>query len=139
MLTISASTLENWIREFERFAPGVDVQVYYGSQPERAAIRDDLKRRFRSGKLGVVLASYTQVTSNDDLSFFRKKIDFEVGPGCRACDSSRADDSDLYLRRRSQAQELCDQGVHRPSFHQAQMAIACSRVHPCKTTCKSWS
>jgi SNF2 family DNA or RNA helicase len=73
-----ASTLENWTREFDRFAPEIDVQTYYGSQAERAALRDDLKRRFRSGRLEVVLASYTQVASPDDLGFFRKKIDFEV-------------------------------------------------------------
>ena len=75
----SASTLENWTREFSRFGPGIDVQTYYGSQAERAELRSSLKRKFRSGRLEVVLASYTQVASNDDLSFFRKKIDFEVG------------------------------------------------------------
>ena len=73
-----ASTLENWTREFDRFAPKIDVQTYYGSQAERAALRDDLKRRYRSGRLEVVLASYTQVASPDDLGFFRKKINFEV-------------------------------------------------------------
>ncbi|WVW79997.1 hypothetical protein I302_101970 [Kwoniella bestiolae CBS 10118] len=78
MIFVPASTLENWTREFERFAPSVDVQTYYGSQAERAGLRDDLKRLFRSGKLEVVLASYTQVASNDDLGFFRKKIDFET-------------------------------------------------------------
>lgn len=77
---ISASTLENWIREFEKFAPSIDVQTYYGTQSERAELRDELKRRFRAGKLRVVLASYTQVASHDDLSFFRKKINFEVRP-----------------------------------------------------------
>jgi SWI/SNF-related matrix-associated actin-dependent regulator 1 of chromatin subfamily A len=74
----SASTLENWIREFDKFCPDIDVQTYYGSQAERAALRDDLKRRYRSGQLEVVLASYTQVAAADDLHFFRKKITFEV-------------------------------------------------------------
>ncbi|OCF58061.1 hypothetical protein L486_04089 [Kwoniella mangroviensis CBS 10435] len=78
MIFVPASTLENWTREFEKFAPSVDVQTYYGSQAERASLRDDLKRRFRSGRLEVVLASYTQVASNDDLGFFRKKIEFET-------------------------------------------------------------
>jgi len=55
------------------------VQTYYGSQAERGALRDSLKRQFRRGKLEVVLASYTQVVSAEDLHFFRKKIDFEVG------------------------------------------------------------
>jgi SWI/SNF-related matrix-associated actin-dependent regulator 1 of chromatin subfamily A len=70
--------LENWIREFEKFCPDIDVQTYYGTQSERAMLRDDLKRRFRSDRLEVVLASYTQVASADDLHFFRKKIQFKV-------------------------------------------------------------
>nr|XP_019012216.1 uncharacterized protein I206_03060 [Kwoniella pini CBS 10737]OCF50997.1 hypothetical protein I206_03060 [Kwoniella pini CBS 10737] len=78
MIFVPASTLENWTREFARFAPSVDVQTYFGSQAERAGLRDELKRRFRSGKLEVVLASYTQVAAADDLSFFRKKIEFET-------------------------------------------------------------
>ncbi|ORY29510.1 SNF2 family N-terminal domain-domain-containing protein [Naematelia encephala] len=78
MIFVPASTLENWLREFDRFAPDIDVQSYYGTQGERASLRDDLKRRFRSGKLEVVLASYTQVASSDDLGFFRKKIVFET-------------------------------------------------------------
>ncbi|EIW68885.1 hypothetical protein TREMEDRAFT_31047, partial [Tremella mesenterica DSM 1558] len=78
MIFVPASTLENWIREFERFAPGIDVQPYYGSQAERAGLRDDLKRQYRAGKLEVVLASYTQVAAPDDLAFFRKKVEFDM-------------------------------------------------------------
>ncbi|WWC60156.1 uncharacterized protein I303_102720 [Kwoniella dejecticola CBS 10117] len=78
MIFVPASTLENWTREFARFAPSVDVQTYFGSQAERAGLREELKRRFRSGRLEVVLASYTQVASADDLGFFRKKIEFET-------------------------------------------------------------
>lgn len=78
LIFVPASTLENWTREFRRFAPNIDVQTYYGSQAERAGLRSDLKAQFRRGELEVVLASYTQMTSADDLSFFRKKIDFEV-------------------------------------------------------------
>ncbi|TXT10931.1 hypothetical protein VHUM_01682 [Vanrija humicola] len=78
MIFVPASTLENWTREFERFAPDVDVETYYGSQNERAELRENLKRKFRAGKLEVVLASYTQVQAEDDLRFFRKKIEFET-------------------------------------------------------------
>ncbi|AFR99038.2 hypothetical protein C343_07023 [Cryptococcus neoformans C23] len=78
LIFVPASTLENWTREFRRFAPDIDVQTYYGSQAERAGLRSDLKAQFRRGELEVVLASYTQMTSADDLSFFRKKIDFET-------------------------------------------------------------
>lgn len=78
MIFVPASTLENWTREFERFAPTIDVQTYYGSQAERRELRDVLKRKFRKGDLEVVLASYTQVASAEDLSFFKKKIEFET-------------------------------------------------------------
>ena len=77
LVLVPASTLENWIREFGKFAPDIDVDSYYGSQGERADLRDYLKKKFRSGKLQVVLASYTQMVSQDDLSFFRKKIEFQ--------------------------------------------------------------
>ena len=73
-----ASTLENWIREFERFSPDIDVQAYHGSQAERAMLRSELSTMHKKGKLEVVLASYSQVGSQDDLSFLRKKIEFEV-------------------------------------------------------------
>jgi SWI/SNF-related matrix-associated actin-dependent regulator 1 of chromatin subfamily A len=81
LIFVPASTLENWIREFAKFCPSIDVQTYYGSQAERAALRSDLKKIYRAGKLRVVLTSYTQVVSADDLSFFKKKIDFEVSIG----------------------------------------------------------
>lgn len=78
MIFVPASTLENWTREFDRFAPDIDVQTYYGSQNERAELREVLKRKARDGELEVVLASYTQVASHDDLKFFRRKIEFET-------------------------------------------------------------
>jgi len=78
MVFVPASTLENWTREFERFAPSVDVQTYYGSQAERRELRDTLKRMYRQDKLEVVLASYTQVASAEDLAFFKRKLEFET-------------------------------------------------------------
>lgn len=78
MIFVPASTLENWTREFERFAPDINVDTYYGSQAERVELRSELKAKFRAGELEVVLASYTQVQAHDDLAFFRKKIEFET-------------------------------------------------------------
>lgn len=78
MIFVPASTLENWTREFERFAPDIDVQTYYGTQGERAELRSHLRELFKQDKLEVVLASYTQVSSKDDLVFFRKKLQFET-------------------------------------------------------------
>lgn len=77
LILVPASTVENWLREFSKFAPDIDVDSYYGSQAERAGLRDYIKKKFRKGKLQVVLASYTQMVAQDDLSFFRKKVDFQ--------------------------------------------------------------
>jgi SWI/SNF-related matrix-associated actin-dependent regulator 1 of chromatin subfamily A len=54
------------------------VQTYYGTQGERRELRDTIKRMARKGTLEVVLASYTQVSSAEDLAFFRKKVEFET-------------------------------------------------------------
>lgn len=78
MIFVPASTLENWTREFERFAPDINVDTYYGSQAERVELRSELKHKFRAGELEVVLVSYTQVQSHDDLAFFKKKIHFKT-------------------------------------------------------------
>ena len=85
---------------------------------ERAVLRDDLKRRFRSGRLEVVLASYTQVASPDDLSFFRRKIEFEVSRCLVEC----TDEADVHLRRRTSAEELHDKGLYGSALDQATMA-----------------
>lgn len=49
-----SSTLENWAREFAKFAPSIRVATYYGSQKERAGFRDEYKRAVRRAeRMGV--------------------------------------------------------------------------------------
>ena len=42
LVVVPSSTLENWLREFQKFCPDFAIEPYYGSQSERADIRDAL-------------------------------------------------------------------------------------------------
>ena len=39
LIVVPSSTLENWLREFEKFCPKIRVVPYYGSQSEREELR----------------------------------------------------------------------------------------------------
>lgn len=43
LVVVPSSTLENWLREFQKFCPDIVVQAYYGSQSERESLRYDLQ------------------------------------------------------------------------------------------------
>lgn len=72
LVVVPSSVLENWVREFECWAPGLSVACIKGSLKERAALR----RRVR-GSAGtayaahVLLATYDVVTSKHDSDWFR--------------------------------------------------------------------
>jgi SNF2 family DNA or RNA helicase len=73
-----SSTLENWVREFQRFAPDIDVQTYYGSQKEREEQRYHLKTQHRNGELEVLITTYDLAFRQDDQKFLKKKLEFEA-------------------------------------------------------------
>jgi len=76
LVIVPSSTLENWMREFSVFAPGINAQSYYGSQAERAEIRHELRAM---EDLDVVVTTYNIATSSaDDKRFLKKKMDFKV-------------------------------------------------------------
>ncbi|CAI5756135.1 unnamed protein product [Candida verbasci] len=43
LVVVPASTLENWLREFQKFCPDIRVQAYYGAQKEREELRYELQ------------------------------------------------------------------------------------------------
>ncbi|KAG8746654.1 hypothetical protein FRC10_004257 [Ceratobasidium sp. 414] len=47
LVIVPSSTLENWAREFAKFAPSIRVATYYGSQKDRAGFREEYKRAMR--------------------------------------------------------------------------------------------
>ena len=64
------------MREFSVFAPSLIVQSYYGSQAERADIRQELREL---EELDVVLTTYNIATSSpEDQKFLKRKMDFKV-------------------------------------------------------------
>jgi len=80
LIVVPASTLSNWVIEFGKFAPHLNVVKYHGSMAEREEIKDHL-REYLSGKatrngdsLDVILAplTYFQKEKSDDRSFLRK-------------------------------------------------------------------
>ncbi|KAJ1566976.1 hypothetical protein HK405_007689, partial [Cladochytrium tenue] len=43
LIIVPSSTIENWLREFQRWAPSVEVLAYYGTQSERGELRNQLE------------------------------------------------------------------------------------------------
>jgi hypothetical protein len=78
-----SSTLENWCREFARFAPSISVQTYYAGKEERPLLRQTLADtqscKSRSGEGWEVLITTYNLAQGDerDRKFFRK-MDWDV-------------------------------------------------------------
>jgi SNF2 family DNA or RNA helicase len=73
-----SSTLENWCREFARFAPSISVQTFYAGKEERANLRQmliDTQRGSNKNGAGweVLITTYNLAQGDDrDRKFFRK-------------------------------------------------------------------
>ncbi|KAM3527332.1 hypothetical protein MY4038_006382 [Beauveria bassiana] len=65
LVVVPPSTYNNWLAEFERFAPGLSVIGYRGSQRERAEIAYQVEQDLEA--YHVVLATYSQINSDADL------------------------------------------------------------------------
>jgi SNF2 family DNA or RNA helicase len=88
LIIAPASVISNWEREFERFAPQLNVVKYHGSMNERMEIQTELRKFLPTGRkpkggaaLDVILApiTYFQQEKSDDRSFLRKfKYDYLV-------------------------------------------------------------
>ncbi|THH30785.1 hypothetical protein EUX98_g3404 [Antrodiella citrinella] len=79
---LRSSTLENWVREFHRFAPGISVQTYYAGKEERPSLRQALRETQRSKGVNdgweVLLTTYNLAQGDEmDRKFF-KRIDWDV-------------------------------------------------------------
>ncbi|KAI5867043.1 SNF2 family N-terminal domain-containing protein [Durotheca rogersii] len=66
LVVVPSSTYENWLSEFEKFAPGIDVLAYYGAH------RRDIDPR-ASREYHVVLTTYSQIDKREeDLEWLQK-------------------------------------------------------------------
>ncbi|KAJ3874928.1 SNF2 family N-terminal domain-containing protein [Lentinula edodes] len=78
LIVVPSSTLENWCREFARFASSVSVQVYYGGKNERVELRQTLldTRRSMTGSeddgWDVLITTYNLAQGDSDRKFFRR-------------------------------------------------------------------
>ncbi|KAG6841890.1 hypothetical protein C0991_005620 [Blastosporella zonata] len=82
LVVVPSSTLENWCREFARFAPTISVQTYYAGKEERVELRQTLIDTQRCKSVGddgweVLITTYNLAQGDDrDRKFFRR-IDWD--------------------------------------------------------------
>ncbi|KAG0164782.1 hypothetical protein DFQ28_009825 [Apophysomyces sp. BC1034] len=70
LIVVPSSTISNWLREFERFCPGLEVRAYHGSQLERFEMRMDM---LEAADFNVVVTTYNIAAGHkDDRHFLRK-------------------------------------------------------------------
>lgn len=72
LVVVPSSTLENWLREFQKFCPSLKIEPYYGSQQERADLREILESN--EGKYDVIVTTYNLAAGNKyDVSFLKSR------------------------------------------------------------------
>lgn len=72
VVIVPASTLENWLREFQTFCPQLSVMPYYAGQNERAEIREQIAEHRDS--INVIVTTYTIAKAKRDNMFFREVV-----------------------------------------------------------------
>ncbi|BDD63583.1 hypothetical protein MPDQ_004238 [Monascus purpureus] len=70
LVVVPASTIENWLREFQKFCPALSVMPYYAGQNERLSIQETILNNLDS--INVVVTTYTIAKGKYDASFLRK-------------------------------------------------------------------
>ncbi|XP_020499117.1 SWI/SNF-related matrix-associated actin-dependent regulator of chromatin subfamily A containing DEAD/H box 1A [Labrus bergylta] len=71
LITVPASTLDNWVRELKLWCPSLKVLVYYGSMEDRRYLRHDILNE--AVKFNVIVTTYNLAIGNEnDRSLFRK-------------------------------------------------------------------
>jgi SWI/SNF-related matrix-associated actin-dependent regulator of chromatin subfamily A containing DEAD/H box 1 len=73
LIVVPSSTLENWLREFEKFSPTLKVVPYYGSMDER----EELKSVLYEDDYDVVVTTYNLTTGKND-AVFLQSLNFNV-------------------------------------------------------------
>ncbi|KAI9894936.1 MAG: hypothetical protein M1814_000156 [Vezdaea aestivalis] len=72
LIIVPGSTIENWLREFQKFCPALAVEPYYGSQADRAEYRENILSNRAS--INAVVTTYDIATQKDDNFFLRKRL-----------------------------------------------------------------
>ncbi|KAL4879569.1 SNF2 family N-terminal domain-containing protein [Aspergillus karnatakaensis] len=69
LVVVPSSTIENWLREFQKFCPTLSVMPYYANQNVRAEIRETIEENRDS--INVVITTYTIAKGKVDSHFLR--------------------------------------------------------------------
>ncbi|KAL2836969.1 SNF2 family N-terminal domain-containing protein [Aspergillus pseudodeflectus] len=69
LVVVPSSTIENWLREFQKFCPTLSVMPYYADQAMRAEIREQIEENRDS--INVVITTYTIAKAKVDAHFLR--------------------------------------------------------------------
>lgn len=75
LIVVPSSTIENWLREFQKFCPALSVMPYYAGLNERALIRERIEDN--RDEINVVITTYTIAKAKVDAKFLRD-MDFTV-------------------------------------------------------------
>ncbi|KAI9289371.1 P-loop containing nucleoside triphosphate hydrolase protein [Umbelopsis sp. AD052] len=91
LVVVPSSTLENWLREFQKFCPSLDVRSYFGSQVERKRLRYDLRE---DTTWSILVTTYQMATGAELDRKFLRKLNFDVtildeGHMVKNCTSAR--------------------------------------------------
>lgn len=73
LIVVPSSTIENWLREFQKFCPALSVMPYYANQSGRAEIRETIENNRED--INVVITTYTIAKAKVDAHFL-KNMDF---------------------------------------------------------------
>lgn len=79
LVVVPASTIENWLREFQKFCPSLNVFPYYAGQNMRAEIRQQIEDSLEEDpdSVNVIITTYTIAKAKVDSKFLRE-MDFSV-------------------------------------------------------------
>lgn len=75
LIVVPSSTIENWLREFQKFCPTLSVMPYYAGINQRAEIREQIEDN--RDNINVVITTYTIAKAKVDAKFLRD-VDFTV-------------------------------------------------------------
>ncbi|EAU38387.1 conserved hypothetical protein [Aspergillus terreus NIH2624] len=75
LVVVPSSTIENWLREFQKFCPTLSVMPYYAGQAERAMLRERIEDE--RDNINVIVTTYTIAKAKVDAHFLRN-MDFCV-------------------------------------------------------------
>ncbi|EMD37375.1 hypothetical protein CERSUDRAFT_73280 [Gelatoporia subvermispora B] len=81
LIVVPSSTLENWCREFSRFAPSISVQTYYAGKEERPQLRQTLNDTMRSrvdGGWEVLITTYNLAQGDAKDRKFFQRVDWDT-------------------------------------------------------------